>query len=70
MVFMALDIETTGLNPVKDRIVEIGAVLFNKEGILDTFQRFVNPEMIIPDRVINIRQTMITKKSRSICRMS
>ncbi len=54
MVFMAVDIETTGLNPVKDRIVEIGAVLFNKEGILDTFQRFVNPEMIIPDVVINI----------------
>lgn len=53
-VFIALDLETTGLDPIKDRIVEIGAVLFNKKGIIDTFQSFVNPQMLIPEQAFNI----------------
>ena len=54
MVFMAVDVETTGLDPIKDKVVEIGAVLFNKSGIIDTFKRLVNPEISIPEEVIKI----------------
>ena len=53
-VFMAFDVETTGLDPVNEKIVEIGAVLFNKSGIIDTFQSLVNPGKIISDEVIKI----------------
>ena len=45
--FVALDLETTGLTPVMDRIVEIGAVRFRAGKVLDTFQTLVDPEMPI-----------------------
>src|SRR5437879_3737345 len=42
--YVAFDLETTGLSPVGDRIVEIGAVRFDDEGTeLGSFQRLVNP---------------------------
>lgn len=46
--FVALDLETTGLNPDKDEIIEIAAVRF-KNGIkTDVFQSFVRPRRDIP----------------------
>ncbi|MBI5779342.1 MAG: WYL domain-containing protein [Planctomycetes bacterium] len=53
---IAFDFETTGLYPIKDKIVEIGAVRFNPEDNreIDTFKTFVNPGMPIPQVVINI----------------
>ena len=43
--FFALDIETTGLTPVVDQIVEIGTVRFQGDEIIDTFEAFVDPGM-------------------------
>ena len=40
---VVLDFETTGLNPLNDRIIEIGAVLLEGGEIKDTFSTFVNP---------------------------
>ena len=48
-VFCALDTETTGLKPEEERIIEIGAVKFDKNGILDTFSTLVNPRVLIPN---------------------
>jgi len=45
--FTAFDIETTGLTPVVDQIVEIGAVRFRAGEVLDTFQALVDPKMPI-----------------------
>ncbi len=43
--FVALDLETTGLMAVTDRIVEIGAVRFRHDGCeIDRFERLVNPQ--------------------------
>lgn len=43
-VFVALDLETTGLSPQTDRIVEIGAIQFDESGTdLGSFQSLVNP---------------------------
>ena len=43
--FIALDLETTGLSAVTDRIVEIAAVRFRETGeTIDSFQSLVNPE--------------------------
>ena len=46
--FIAFDTETTGLKPDTDRIIEIGAVKFDKNGIIDKFETLVNPQKSIP----------------------
>jgi ATP-dependent DNA helicase DinG len=45
---VALDIETTGLDPVKDAIIEIGAVRFHGNRIEDEWCRLINPGRKIP----------------------
>jgi DNA polymerase-3 subunit epsilon len=42
--WIALDLETTGLGPIDDRIVEVGAVKFDAEGReIEVFEELVNP---------------------------
>lgn len=45
--FIAFDVETTGLSPAIDRVVEIGAVLFANGEPVDSFSTLVNPHMNI-----------------------
>lgn len=47
LTFVALDIETTGLMPVVNKIVEIGAVKFQDGQIVSTFQELIDPQMTI-----------------------
>ena len=44
----AFDVETTGLIPGVDRIVELGAVLFQGEDVLETFDQLVDPGIPMP----------------------
>ncbi|HXF50845.1 MAG TPA: helicase C-terminal domain-containing protein [Dehalococcoidia bacterium] len=50
-VYVALDLETTGLDPEHDEIIEVGAVRFTEEGVLDTYQTFVNPRRPLSARI-------------------
>lgn len=43
MPYVSLDLETTGLDPDTDEIIEVGAVRFDASGVLDTYHSFVNP---------------------------
>lgn len=52
--YVALDLETTGLNPKRDRIIEIGAALVEEGTIKDTFSTFVNPRSTLPEKVTEI----------------
>jgi ATP-dependent DNA helicase DinG len=45
---VALDIETTGLDPQKDAIIEIGAVRFNNNRIENEWETLINPGRKIP----------------------
>ena len=45
---VALDLETTGLSPDRDSIIEIGAVKFQGRQVHETFQTLVNPYRDIP----------------------
>lgn len=47
-IFVALDLETTGLDPDKDSIIEIGAVRVEGERPEAIFHTFVNPGRPIP----------------------
>jgi DNA polymerase-3 subunit epsilon len=61
-VFTAFDIETTGLDPQKDRIVEIGAVKFDNRGIIARLSTLINPGIPMPPeagRVNNITDEML-----------
>ncbi len=49
--FVVFDIETTGLSPLNDRIIEIGAVRIEKGEIVATFDEFVDPGIPIPPRI-------------------
>ncbi len=49
--YVAFDIETTGLSDEKDRITEIGAVVFHNGVVGEVFQTFVNPGMPIPPNI-------------------
>lgn len=50
---IAFDLETTGLSPLVDKIIEISAIKVTKEGI-ETFDQLVNPEITIPPFTIEI----------------
>ena len=52
------DLETTGFSPVKDKIIEIGAVKVEEGKITDKFSTFVNPKVPIPFEIT--RLTSIT----------
>lgn len=53
-VFTVIDTETTGLSSIESRIVEVAAIKFSKDGILDKFSTLVNPEQKIPSQCIQI----------------
>ena len=48
---VVFDIETTGFGPVKDQIIEIGAVKVVAGKITDTYSTFVNPDVPIPFKI-------------------
>ncbi|MDD5094028.1 MAG: helicase C-terminal domain-containing protein [Dehalococcoidia bacterium] len=62
-IYVALDLETTGLAPESDEIIEIGAVKFNSDGReIDVFETLVNPRRPIPytiTRLCDISQEQI-----------
>ncbi|MBI5116242.1 3'-5' exonuclease [Candidatus Poribacteria bacterium] len=48
LVFVAFDVETTGLDSRSHRIVEIGAIRFDREGVLATLDQLLNPGFPMP----------------------
>ena len=46
--FVVFDIETTGFSPIRNRIIEIGAVKVSGGKIVDRFSSFVDPLVPIP----------------------
>lgn len=53
---VAFDLETTGLSPANDRIIEIAAVKIDAEGNLSTFHELINPMIAIPEKTIQYHQ--------------
>lgn len=50
-IFVAFDLETTGLNPKRDAIIEFGAVRFQKDGPRQQFATCINPGRSLPLRI-------------------
>src|SRR5215470_5644455 len=49
--FVALDLETTGLDPEQDAIIEFGAVRMRDGEIVEEYSTLINPGRPIPDYV-------------------
>jgi DNA polymerase-3 subunit alpha (Gram-positive type) len=52
--FVVFDIETTGLDPAKDQITEIGAVKIRNKRIVDKFHTLINPCIPIPAEITEL----------------
>ena len=52
--YVVFDLETTGFSPVKDKIIEIGAVKVEKGKITEKFSSFVNPKVPIPFQITQL----------------
>ncbi len=52
--YVVVDLEMTGLNPKRDRILEIGAVKVKQGLACGTFQQMVNPRMDLPEEIAKL----------------
>ncbi len=52
--FVCFDIETTGLSPESDKIIEIGALKVKDGKIIEYFNEFINPLMKLPGHIIRL----------------
>jgi DNA polymerase-3 subunit epsilon len=63
--FVCLDCESTGLDPKKDKIVEIAVALFTFDQIIEQFESLINPGCPIPEtsqEIHKISQEMVEGK--------
>ncbi len=59
-IFTAFDTETTTVTPTTGRIIEIGAVKFSKDGIIQTWSNLFYPDQILSPFIIKL--THITQE--------
>jgi DNA polymerase-3 subunit epsilon/ATP-dependent DNA helicase DinG len=52
--YIALDLEATGMQPDRDEVIEIGAVKFRDDQILDRWESFVRPSQPVPYKVTQL----------------
>lgn len=52
--YVVLDLETTGLSPARDRIIEFGAIKVQDGQEVDELHVLINPECPIPPRITQI----------------
>lgn len=52
--YVVFDIETTGLSPKYEKIIEIGAARIRDGKVQDTFATFVNPGKGLPERIVEL----------------
>ncbi len=52
--YVCIDLETTGLDPKRDKIIEIGAVKIERGEIVGEWETFVNPERKLEERIVEL----------------
>ena len=62
--FTVIDIETTGLNPIKDNIIELSAIRVRENIAVSTFSKLVNPQRELHpfiSKLTGINNTMLSQ---------
>ena len=52
--YVCLDLETTGLDPKRDKIIEIGAIKVKSGEIIAQMETFVNPQRKLEERIVEL----------------
>lgn len=52
--YVCIDLETTGLDPKRDKIIEIGAVRVERGEVTKEWETFVNPGQTLPERIVEL----------------
>lgn len=52
--YLAVDIETTGLSPQQDRIIEIGAVRYIQGKPEETFSVLIRPDRVLSEKIVEL----------------
>lgn len=52
--FISIDLETTGLDPKTDKIIEIAAIRYRDGKETDSFHTYVNPGVKVPERITEL----------------
>ena len=63
--FCVFDTETTGLKAQDERVIELGAVKFDKNGLIGQFGTLIDPQKRIPQKITEItgiRDCMVSGK--------
>ena len=67
--YVALDLETSGLNPSENQIIEIGMAKVCDGEITETYSRLLNPKEKLSQRIVEltgITDEMVQKKREQI----
>lgn len=52
--YVCIDLETTGLDPKRDRIIEIGAVKVENNRIVGEWETYINPNRKLEERIVEL----------------
>lgn len=52
--FVAVDTETTGINPERDVVIEIAIVVFGRDGIVEQYSQTVDPKRKLPLDIVRL----------------
>ncbi len=52
--YVCIDLETTGLDPRRDKIIEIGVVRIERGETVGEWETFVNPGRELPERIVEL----------------
>lgn len=52
--FTAIDVETTGLNPKTEKIIEVGAVRVRNGKIVDRYESLINPGRRLEEKIVEL----------------
>jgi DNA polymerase-3 subunit epsilon len=66
-MYAVIDVETTGLSPKRNKIIEIAIILFDGNHITEEFHTLINPERTIPrniTRITGITNEMVREKPK------
>jgi DNA polymerase-3 subunit epsilon/ATP-dependent DNA helicase DinG len=53
-IYIALDIETTGFDPIADQLIEIAIIKFQDGKIIGQYETLINPQVTIPPMITHI----------------